>query len=337
MTDDDFPRFVHDLFGFYSFLNLGVGQRTGLLAALVTSPGTPAEVAGRAGVDERNALEWLRAMVAGGHATHAGGVFTVTAEDAGAFAVGRRDGAPAILEANMSFLGIVDDVVAAIRHGQGIPDAVFHEHVPASGVGGVNTPIYAGALVDDWLAGVPGLTERLTAGIRVADIAGGNGDAAALIAMAFPASTVVSIDLDSSVAGRIGLPDNVTQVTGNAADLVAHGPFELVICLDSIHHFGAPEPVLEAVRTALASGGTLLVADSDATGDLDADVENPFAIVAAVAGLFYCLQDNLGSGGAGYSGLDGSAWIAAAMTTAGFRGVDRRQSPAGYDLITGTA
>ena len=46
------------------------------------------------------------------------------------------------------------------------------------------------ALVADWIAAVPGLTEKLKQGARVAELAPGNGNAAAVLGRAFPNATV---------------------------------------------------------------------------------------------------------------------------------------------------
>ena len=59
---------------------LALGQRTGLLDALLAGPGTADEIAARAGVDARNAREWLGALTSAGHAEHRGGVYQPTAE-----------------------------------------------------------------------------------------------------------------------------------------------------------------------------------------------------------------------------------------------------------------
>jgi hypothetical protein len=52
------PKFLADLFGWYSMTMLAVGARTGLLDALREGPGSAEEIAGRAGADRRNTLEW---------------------------------------------------------------------------------------------------------------------------------------------------------------------------------------------------------------------------------------------------------------------------------------
>ena len=49
-------------------------------------------------------------------------------------------------------------------------------------------------------------------------------------------------------------------------DLPDAGPFDLVYCLDSLHHISDPAAVLEGVHRALAPGGVVLVAENDLSG-----------------------------------------------------------------------
>jgi hypothetical protein len=173
----------------------------------MVGPGTAGEIAERAGVDERNTYEWLRGLVAGGHAAHADGVFT--ADPTSAFILGPQF--PVDFRAVMAFTqhipGVIDEVAAAIASGAGVAWASYG--AISADAGKVNLPTYRGALVDEWIAGVPGLADRLAAGGTVADIAAGGGDAAALVACAFPQARVYAYDIADGA--RDDLPGNVTQ------------------------------------------------------------------------------------------------------------------------------
>src|SRR5437868_807267 len=59
-----------------------------------------------------------------------------------------------------------------------------------------------GLLVDAYLPLVPGLSDRLRAGARVADVACGSGHALVVLGRAFPASTFVGYDLDEDAIAR---------------------------------------------------------------------------------------------------------------------------------------
>ena len=63
-------EFARKVFGFYTggvlTLMIELGYRHGLFEAAAQGAGTSAELAGRAGLDERYVREWLGAMAAGG-------------------------------------------------------------------------------------------------------------------------------------------------------------------------------------------------------------------------------------------------------------------------------
>src|SRR5574341_2485008 len=63
-------EFARKIFGLYTSglltLMVNIGHKTGLYEALAQAPGTSAEIAARAGLDERYVREWLGAMATGG-------------------------------------------------------------------------------------------------------------------------------------------------------------------------------------------------------------------------------------------------------------------------------
>jgi hypothetical protein len=178
---DDLPPFLTHLVGTFAVMLLQLGRQTGLLDAALAGPGTAAEIASRAGVDERNADEWLRGMTVAGYLSHADGVFAPTELTSMTFSSGFPVSVTSVLDGLWAAPQVYDDVLAAIRSGQGIASERLLPYAPFVGV---NTPMYEVALVGDWVAAVPGLTERLTAGARVAEIAPGNGAAAAVLGRA---------------------------------------------------------------------------------------------------------------------------------------------------------
>ena len=326
---DETPTLLRDLFGWYSLVLLGLGMRAGLLDALLAGPGTAAEVAERAGVDDRNAYEWLRGMTAAGHAVHDDGRFSVSPGTASQLGPEFPADMRAVLDITLEAPALFGRVIEAITTGTGVPPDAFAALAAAGGR--INTPTYAGALVPEWIE-LTGVSERLRAGGSVADLAAGNGDAAALVATAFPASRVVAYDIIPTT--RVQSPANLTMRAADVRELPDDGPFDLVYCLDALHHLGDPVPVLLQARKVLAHDGVLMIAESGMTGDLDQDVADPFAVVAYGAGLLYCLQESLASGGGGRSGGDGSEWVVDALAEAGFGSVAVSPSPTGYAIIT---
>jgi SAM-dependent methyltransferase len=331
---DDLPPFFAHLGGAFSVLLLQIGRRVGLLDAVLAGGGTAADIAVRAGTDPRNTDEWLRGMTVAGYLTYEddGGVFAPTELTSMTFSAAFPVSATSVLDGLWAAPQLYDDVVAAVRSGAGIPSDRLAVYAPFAGV---NTPTYEQALVGDWMASVPGLTQRLADGARVAEIAPGNGAAAAVLGRAFPASTVVGYDL----APKPGtdLPGNVTIREGDARALPDEGPFDLVYCLDSLHHMGDPGAVLTEVRRVLAPGGVVLLGETDLTGDLDQDAQNPASVIAFTSSVVYCLQEALHGGGEVHSCAEGTRWVEEALDAAGFRDLAVHHSETGYAIHSGVA
>lgn len=334
-SEGQVPRFLAHLIGWYAMTALAVGSRTGLLDALVESPGTAEELATRAGVDSRNAVEWLRAMTAAGHATYDAGRFALSPETAMVLGPGFPVDARAVVEWVDGASSTLDAVAEAMRSGRGVDPDTYNRAFGAP-VGRINTPIYRAALVDEWIAEVPGLADRLQrAGARIADLACGNGDAATIMATAFPSAAVVGYD-SADVAPSAPLPGNVT-ISRDDVRTMADADFDLVTCLDSFHHFGEPSLAARQARRLLRPGGVLLVAESALSGDLSVDAGDPMSVIGYASSLLYCLQENLAQGGAGFSSGDGPAWLTDALTAAGLHDVTSRESPTGYRITTAIA
>ncbi len=333
---DTLPRFVADLCGWYSMTMLALGSRVGLLDALREGGGTVEEISGRSGVDPRNGREWLRAVTAGGHAVERDGRFELSPETAMVLGPDFPIDARAVIAFAEGAPAVLDSVVDAMVAGSGV-DPGTYERAFGAGVARINTPIYLAALVPEWISGVLGMTETLSEGGMVADLACGNGDAAALIAAAFPATRVVGFDQDTIVIGREALPDNVELVAADAKHLPRGRLFDLVVCLDSLHHLGDPGPVVQEVHAILKPGGVFLIAEPGLTGDLTVDSAEPIALIVYASSVMYCLQQNLAAGGAGQSGGDGPDWVLAALEADGFRDCAVSPSATGFNIITGRA
>jgi SAM-dependent methyltransferase len=331
MTDET-PLFFQHLPGLFAVTLLQIGRRTGLLDAVLEEGGTAQQVADRAGADARNATEWLRGMTSAGYVTHSDGRFDATDMTRMTFGPQFPFSVTSILDGLWGAPQVYDDVVSAVRSGAGIAGDRLAPYAPFVGV---NTPMYEMTLVAEWIAAVPGLGETLTEGARVAEIAPGNGNAAAVLGRAFPRSTVVGYDL--SPQALPDLPANVSIRQADARDLPDDGPFDLLYCLDSLHHMSDPVSVLKGVRRALAPGGVALVAENDLTGDLDRDAESPGALIAYASSLVYCMQEALAGGGVVHSSGEGPDWVVDAMAEAGFVDVTVHHSETGYAVIHGRA
>jgi ubiquinone/menaquinone biosynthesis C-methylase UbiE len=142
-------------------------------------------------------------------------------------------------------------------------------------------------LPTDWAAAMPDVLARLE-GIRhprVAAVGCGRGCSALAIASTFLDAHVDGLDpgAASIAAARVraadaGLDGRVRFIRGDAAQLRAHGPYDLVLLLDGLSELADPVGALRAARAALAAGGTVLV-----LGELVAGTVRDLAAAAGYA------------------------------------------------------
>ena len=117
---------------------------------------------------------------------------------------------------------------------------------------------------------MPDVVARLEAAARprIADVGCGQGWSTIALARAFPNAWVDGLDADpASVAdgrrhaAQAGLDGQVRFIEADAAELAQGGPYQLVLILEALHDLARPVAALQAARSALADGGTLLVVD----------------------------------------------------------------------------
>ena len=182
-------QFLSQLVSVYtgSMLNymIDIGHRTGLFAAAAQGPATSAELADRAGLTERYVREWLGAMVTGAvfDFAPADQRYSLPPEHAVCLTEGPTNLAPmALLQTHLG--KHVDQVARVFREGGGVPYAAYRpEFTDVMDMIGRGT--YDALLIDAYLPLVRGLTERMRAGGRVADVACGTGHALVLLAERF--------------------------------------------------------------------------------------------------------------------------------------------------------
>lgn len=257
-----------ELFGIY------LGSRLGLYAALHEHPAsTPSELARAAGIAPRYAQEWLEQQAVAG---------VVTVDDVTAATATRRYTLPeshvgvvldpvaldhlAPLASMIVGIGsVIDDVVEAYRTGGGVPYARYGDQF-RNGQGGINRPAFTSALVEEWLPALGPAAERVASGGRFADLGCGQGWSTIAVSRAFPQGDVWGFDLDASSITDARAAAAAQHVAahfevGDAEEVAARGPYDVITLLEVLHDLASPVEVLAAARTALASDGVLLVAD----------------------------------------------------------------------------
>ncbi|MFF4157377.1 methyltransferase [Streptomyces sp. NPDC001678] len=268
-------RFLDDVSGGMTSVLVALGDRLGLFRALADGgPATGAELAARAGLDERPVREWLLGLLSAGYLdvryTGEDPVFSLPPEHAAVLA---HDDSPFFLGGAAGLVpalaGMLEPVVETFRSGGGVPQEAYPEalyrtmwRMSASWLGTL--------LLPQWIPAVDGLAGRLAADGRVAHLGSGGGHALVLIAGAFPRARCTGydrlrlhVDRARREAADAGVADRVEFVHGDAADLLpGTGDHALVLALDVLHDAPDPAAALRAVRAALADDGVLLLLES---------------------------------------------------------------------------
>ena len=268
-------RFVGDLGATIHAGMVVIGDKLGLYKALATKPMTSAELATSTNTDERYIREWLASQAASGYVTYdeAAGRFSLS--EVQAFTLSDED-SPAYLPGAFEFalgtLAAVPRMTEAFRTGAGIgwgehDEGVFHGCEKFFKAG------YTANLVNSWRPALKGVTQKLEAGARVADVGCGKGASTLLMARAFPNSSFVGFDYhDASVMGaresaqRQGLSNVTFEVA--AAKAYPGKDFDLVAVFDSLHDMGDPVGAAEHVLASLKPDGSWMIVEPYANDDL---------------------------------------------------------------------
>src|SRR5918992_1138203 len=183
-------------------------------------------------------------------------------------------------------------VLEAFRSGAGIPYADFDPDF-LEGQGEMNRVQFVNFLASDWMPGLPDVHERLQSGGRVADVACGTGWSTIALARAYPQAEVHGLDLDeasielaSENAAREGM--DVPFEVRDAADPGLSGRYDLVTCFEAVHDMARPVDSLRGMRSLLADGGVLLIADERVAEEFTAPGDEVERVMYGFS-VFHCL------------------------------------------------
>ena len=312
-----------------------LGHRTGLFDAMAgRPPATSAEIASWARLQERYVREWLGAMTVGGVVRYDPETRRYHLPDAHAASLTRSAG-PENLAGTMQFVSLLAGVEAEVsecfRVGGGVPYSAYGEFHRLMAED--SAAVHDAALVDAIIPLVPGLTERLTDGIDVADIGCGSGHAVNLLAAAFPASRFVGYDFaeEAIAAGRreatsLGLT-NVRLEVRDVASIDDTEAYDLITAFDAIHDQAHPDRVLAAISEALRPGGTFLMVDIAGSSKLEENLDHPLGSYLYTVSNMHCMTVSLAQGGAGLGTMWGEQQALRMLADAGFARVKVERVP----------
>ncbi|WP_199792355.1 class I SAM-dependent methyltransferase [Allosphingosinicella vermicomposti] len=318
-------------------LMLSIGHRTGLFEAMKKGPVTSAELAERARLHERYVREWLGALTAAGIVTIDPETRRYSLPEAHAALLGRdaEKGNMATMFQFVAVLGGVESrIVDCFRTGGGVPYGGFDRFHEVMAEESAQTVI--AGLEEHILPLVPGIQERLEAGIDVVDIGCGSGRAINVLAARYPNSRFTGYDLceDAVAVGRReaeqkGLA-NARFEARDVANLDGE-TFDLALTFDAVHDQAQPATVLANIRRLLRPGGVYLMQDIDAATDVAENVGKPLTPFIYAISCMHCMTVSLSQGGEGLGAAWGEQLALRMLNEAGFSRVETHRLP--HDIM----
>jgi len=308
-------------------LMVAIGHETELFDKMAGKPpSTSEQLASITGLNERYVREWLGAMVTGRIIDYDPTAATYTLPPEHAASLTRAAGTN-----NMSSLAaffpefgkVTEKVASCFREGGGVPYSEYERFQAL--MRNESAQVFDAALIDVTLPLVPGLVERLKAGIEVADVGCGAGHAINLMARAFPKSNFIGYDfseggiaLARTEARQMGLANASFEVR-DAARLDINERFDLITVFDAVHDQAQPAAMLSGIYDALKPDADLLCVDVRASSRLDENIDNPLAPMLYSISTLHCMTVSLAYGGAGLGTVWGEQMALQMLTEAGFR------------------
>ncbi len=314
-------------------LMVSVGHRTGLFDVMSEMPpATSHDLAERAGLNERYVREWLGAMVTGGvvDIDPETGRYSLPAEHAAFLTRAAAADNIAVFGQYIGILGQVeDDIVECFHQGGGVPYEKFprfHEVMAEDSGQSVLS-----SLESHILDLAPGLTDRLSEGIRVLDAGCGQGRILTRLAELFPGSRFVGMDLSQEAteaargrAAEKGL-SNIEFVAIDLSDFHETADpeaFDFVTTFDAIHDQAKPLNVLKGIHRTLRADGVYLMQDISGTSHVHKDVDHPIGTFLYTISCMHCMTVSLAQGGEGLGAMWGEETTHEYLRRAGFRSIE---------------
>ena len=311
-----------------------LGDRLGLYAVMASSTDgdTSDSLATKAGLHERWVREWLHNQVAAHIVTCADlsdnqpvfhlspeGVAVLATPNHPAYGMGMFHRLP-------QTMGALEAMPEAFRTGVGHD---YDSHGPEGAVGIERSfePWNQNFLIPMVIPALDGMKEKLSAGVRVADIGCGSGGAALLMGSTFPNSTIDGFDISKFALKRAeerkseSGAHNVSFFDPREDPIADDQSYDLVCTFDCIHDMTQPTEMMKTIRKALKDDGTWLLVDIKAQETLELNVtKNPMASLLYGISVLSCMSSAMSeAGGEGLGTLGLSASRAESMARqAGF-------------------
>lgn len=314
-------------------LMLSIGHRTRLFDVMADlPPATSQQIADAANLQERYVREWLNALTVGRIVEYqpSDQTYFLPAEHAAFLTRAAKADNIAVFFQHVSGLGVIEDeIIHCFVNGGGVPYAKFPRFHAVMAEDSGQTIV--NALEELILPAVPGLIERLTAGISVLDVGCGRGRAIAKLAQLFPASQFTGYDIGEDVIAFAQAQTrelaNVQFLAQDATQITECDRYDLITTFDAIHDQARPDIVLRNIHRALRSDGVYLMQDIRASSRVDQNLDYPLAPFLYTMSCMHCMTVSLAAGGMGLGAMWGREKAIELLRAAGFQNIDRKELP----------
>jgi SAM-dependent methyltransferase len=334
-------QMLGDLGGAASIALVRIGDALGLYKALHSKgPMTAAELAGETDVNQRYLREWLSHQAASNYLAYdpATQKFRLPEEQAMFFAI---EDSPLYMIGAFELMEALTDarpmVEPAFKSGGGVGWG-DHGACMFCAVARFFRPGYLNNLVGQWLPALDGVTAKLEAGAKVADVGCGHGWSAVLMAQAFPNSEFVGYDFHPSSIEAANAHATSHGVTGNcrfevgAAKDYPGSDFDLVTFFDCLHDMGDPTGAAAHVCQSLKPDGSWMIVEPLA-GDRLEDNLNPVGRLYYAGSTMICVPTSLAQEvGTALGAQAGEAKLREVITAGGFSSI-RRVAETPFNMV----
>jgi ubiquinone/menaquinone biosynthesis C-methylase UbiE len=317
-------------------LMVSIGHRVGLFDAMrELPPATSDEIARRAGLNERYVREWLGAMVTGlvVDIDPESNRYLLPPEHAAFLTRGAGADNIAVFTQYISLLGSVeDDIVECFKNGGGVAYATFPRfHAVMAEDSGQSV---LSSLETHIVPLVPGLADRLAAGIHMLDVGCGRGRIVNRLAELYPRSRFTGMDLSSDAvltaweeAAEKKLRNVEFMVTdlSNFDEKAEDEAFDFVTTFDAIHDQAKPLNVLKGIHRTLRRDGVYLMQDIKGSSQVHKNIDHPLGTFLYTVSCLHCMTVSLAQGGEGLGAMWGEEKTRAYLERAGFRSIEKHE------------
>ena len=305
-TEAFLGRVLSDTSGMTTTILASIGDRFGLFQDLAQAAATSAELASRAGINERYAREWLSGMASAGYVEYdpASRRFTLPAEHIPVLA---QENGPmffgGIHQMLCGMIGPFNQLIQAFQHGGGVPQSAYDNNM-WDGLERFTAGWFENLLIPVWLPAMPEVQAKLERGALMADVGCGRGKALIKLAQAFPHSRYVGYDIFEPTivqarahAQAAGVAD---LVRFEHRDVSAGLPeqYDVITTFDVVHDAVDPRGLLRAIQQALRLDGRYVCLDMNCSEKLE---ENAGPLKSLLYGfsMLYCMTTSLAGHGEG--------------------------------------